>query len=261
MTASARLAGEAARGARDRALRVRRAAGPGGNPRHAPGHPARAQFLSAALPGDPRRGPGRGRRDRADAPQFPHRLRRRPFDARQPPVRDLHRRVALLGRLARLLPRLARRLARRRPYDRRPPPRRHLAEPRRPFRRPLRLRRARFERAGFPPEKMIVRPSSVDDPGPPEEGEHAGIVYAGRLSDEKGVRVLIEAARRATFPLEIIGEGPLAAELAAAAPDHVRLRGPLPREEVRRRIASAEAVVVPSLCYELAAGDRRSLRG
>jgi len=64
------------------------------------------------------------------------------------------------------------------------------------------------------------------------------------------VRVLIEAARRATFPLEIIGEGPLAAELAAAAPDHVRLRGALPREEVRRRIASAEAVVVPSLCYE-----------
>ncbi|MFL5150622.1 MAG: glycosyltransferase [Microvirga sp.] len=110
--------------------------------------------------------------------------------------------------------------------------------------------RERFERAGFPPEKMIVRPSSVDDPGPPEEGERAGIVYAGRLSDEKGVRVLIEAARRATFPLEIIGEGPLAAELAAAAPDHVRFRGPLPREEVRRRIASAEAVVVPSLCYE-----------
>src|SRR5215218_1902450 len=109
--------------------------------------------------------------------------------------------------------------------------------------------RARFERAGFPPEKMIVRPSSVDDPGLPEEGERAGIVYAGRLSDE-GVRVLIEAARRATFPLEIIGEGPLAAELAAAAPDHVRLRGPLPRAEVRRRIASAEAVVVPSLCYE-----------
>ncbi len=64
------------------------------------------------------------------------------------------------------------------------------------------------------------------------------------------MRVLIEAARRATFPLEIIGEGPLAAELAAAAPDHVRLRGALPREEVRRRIASAEAVVVPSLCYE-----------
>ena len=109
---------------------------------------------------------------------------------------------------------------------------------------------------------MIVRPSSVDDPGPLEEGERAGIVYAGRLSDEKGVRVLIKAARRATFPLEIIGEGPLAAELAAAAPDHVRLRGPLPREEVRRRIASAEAVVVPSLCYEgLAARDRRSLRG
>jgi glycosyltransferase involved in cell wall biosynthesis len=108
----------------------------------------------------------------------------------------------------------------------------------------------RFARAGFPPEKMVVKPNGVDDPGPPPEGARAGIVYAGRLSEEKGVRVLIEAARRSKAWIEVIGEGPLAAELAASAPRNVLFGGPLPRPEVRERIASAEALVVPSICYE-----------
>lgn len=110
--------------------------------------------------------------------------------------------------------------------------------------------RDRFERAGFPIGKMAVKPNSVDDPGPPLEGGRAGIVYAGRLSEEKGVRVLVEAARLSRARIEVIGEGPLAAELAAAASQNILVRGPLPRPEVRRRIASAEALVVPSLCYE-----------
>ena len=52
--------------------------------------------------------------------------------------------------------------------------------------------RERFERAGFPPEKMIVRPSSVDDPGPPEESERrhrlcrAAQRREGRESPDRG---------------------------------------------------------------------------
>jgi glycosyltransferase involved in cell wall biosynthesis len=110
--------------------------------------------------------------------------------------------------------------------------------------------RGRFTRAGFPPDKMVVKPNSVDDPGLPPEGARAGILSAGRLSEEKGVHVLIEAARRTTARIEVIGEGPLAAQLQAAAPGNVVFRGPLPRAAVRKRIASAEALVVPSVCYE-----------
>jgi glycosyltransferase involved in cell wall biosynthesis len=110
--------------------------------------------------------------------------------------------------------------------------------------------RERFERAGFPPEKIVVKPNSVDDPGEPRERERSGIVYAGRLSEEKGVRVLIEAAHRTKSRIVAIGEGPLAGELQAAAPPNVLFRGPLPRAAVRERIAAAEALVVPSVCYE-----------
>jgi glycosyltransferase involved in cell wall biosynthesis len=110
--------------------------------------------------------------------------------------------------------------------------------------------RDRFVRAGFPADRIAVKPNSVDDPGEPRERERSGIVYAGRLSEEKGVRVLIEAARRTRARIVAIGEGPLAAELAAAAPGNVLFRGPLPRAAVRERIASAEALVVPSICYE-----------
>jgi glycosyltransferase involved in cell wall biosynthesis len=110
--------------------------------------------------------------------------------------------------------------------------------------------RDRFVRAGFPADRIAVKPNSVDDPGEPRERERSGIVYAGRLSEEKGVRVLIEAARRTQARIVAIGEGPLAGELAAAAPPNVLFRGPLPRAAVRERIAAAEALVVPSVCYE-----------
>lgn len=109
--------------------------------------------------------------------------------------------------------------------------------------------RSRFARAGLPAEKMVVRRNTVDDPGPPKEFR-TGIVYAGRLSEEKGVRILIDAARHSTAPIEVIGDGPLAAELRRIAPPNVLFRGTLPRDVVRQRIASAEALVVPSVCYE-----------
>ena len=110
--------------------------------------------------------------------------------------------------------------------------------------------RDRFAQAGLPVEKMVVKTNSVDDPGPPHEGERHGIVYAGRLSEEKGVRILVQAASRCMAEVEVLGEGPLAAELAAALPPNVIMRGPLPRADVRARIATAQAVVVPSVCYE-----------
>jgi glycosyltransferase involved in cell wall biosynthesis len=107
-----------------------------------------------------------------------------------------------------------------------------------------------FAQSGLPAEKVVVKPNSVDDPGPPCEGERQGIVYAGRLSQEKGVRILVAAARQCPAKIEMIGEGPLAAELMAKLPPNVIMRGALPRAETRARIATAQAVVIPSLCYE-----------
>ena len=55
-----------------------------------------------------------------------------------------------------------------------------------------------------------------------QRGDH--VLYAGRLSREKGVDVLLDAAARARdpWPLTIVGTGPLGDALAAPAVRHVR---------------------------------------
>ena len=79
------------------------------------------------------------------------------------------------------------------------------------------------------------------------------MLYFGRLIDEKGVGVLIEAARRAPdVPVVIVGDGPdreclgRAAELLA----NVRVVGPAWGEDLKKWLYGARAVVVPSLGHE-----------
>src|SRR5262249_26406351 len=60
-----------------------------------------------------------------------------------------------------------------------------------------------------------VVPSAVaipDDPGPPEEPPH--VLYAGRLSEEKGLIEFLEATR--DLPRVIVGDGPLRSRVPEA---------------------------------------------
>ncbi len=114
--------------------------------------------------------------------------------------------------------------------------------------------RDRFIREGIDPERIGVKPNFlVDDPG---QGPGAGgyLLFAGRLTPEKGIRRLIDAHRQACTGqrLVILGEGPLAGEVAAAASAEPTIEyvGPRPRSEVLEWLRRAEAMVVPSLWYE-----------
>lgn len=110
--------------------------------------------------------------------------------------------------------------------------------------------RGKFAEAGFPEERMVVRPNAVDDPGPAPKTSRRSVLYVGRLSEEKGVRILIEAAKAVAGEILVVGEGDLEAELRAAAPDNVRFLGVRARQEVRSLMAEARTLVLPSLCYE-----------
>jgi glycosyltransferase involved in cell wall biosynthesis len=110
--------------------------------------------------------------------------------------------------------------------------------------------RGKFADAGFPEDRMVVRPNAVDDPGPGPQTTRRNVLYVGRLSEEKGVRVLIEAAKAVTGEVLVVGEGDLEGELRAAAPGNVRFLGVRPRQEVRGLMAEARALVLPSICYE-----------
>jgi colanic acid/amylovoran biosynthesis glycosyltransferase len=87
------------------------------------------------------------------------------------------------------------------------------------------------------------------------------IVFVGRLVEKKGVAVLLDAVRRLApggWSLEVIGDGPLRAELAErAAGLPVTFRGSRPRTEVGAAYARGEIVVVPSV--SAASGDQDGL--
>ncbi|MCF4127577.1 glycosyltransferase family 4 protein [Methylobacterium sp. SyP6R] len=108
--------------------------------------------------------------------------------------------------------------------------------------------RERFVAAGFPAEKIRIRPNGLPDPGPPADGPRRNLLYVGRLSPEKGVTVLAEAAALAGMRVTVIGEGPLAGALAGHPA--LDLRGALPPDAVQAAMARACVLVVPSLWYE-----------
>jgi glycosyltransferase involved in cell wall biosynthesis len=94
--------------------------------------------------------------------------------------------------------------------------------------------------------------------GPPETVEplalpfDAGdfvVGFAGRIVEEKGWRVLVEALRGLPddVRLAVAGEGPDTGELEAALPGRVHLAGLLPKDELWGFYAAIDCLVVPSL--------------
>jgi len=83
-----------------------------------------------------------------------------------------------------------------------------------------------------------VVPNGIDVPNEiGKEAEPPEILFAGRLSEEKGVLELVEAARG--LELVVVGDGPLRARVPQA-------RGWVPREELERLFARAAIVACPS---------------
>lgn len=79
------------------------------------------------------------------------------------------------------------------------------------------------------------------------------MLYFGRLIDEKGVDVLVEAARHAPeVPVVIVGDGPDLEKIKQAAHglENVQVVGPAWGDELKAWLHGARAVVVPSLWHE-----------
>jgi colanic acid/amylovoran biosynthesis glycosyltransferase len=92
--------------------------------------------------------------------------------------------------------------------------------------------------------------------------EPGRVLFVGRLVEKKGAAVLLRALgglpRELGWTLDVIGDGPLRAELEAAADGlPVRFLGQQPRDALARAMASAEIIVVPSL--PASSGDQDGL--
>jgi glycosyltransferase involved in cell wall biosynthesis len=108
--------------------------------------------------------------------------------------------------------------------------------------------RNKFIEGGLPAERIVVKPNFVDFPAP-ADATRDGFLFVGRLSVEKGIQVMASAARLiAPTPIDVAGTGPEAHWLASSG--NIRTLGALSVDDVRLRMGTAKALVLPSLCYE-----------
>jgi glycosyltransferase involved in cell wall biosynthesis len=107
---------------------------------------------------------------------------------------------------------------------------------------------------GFPRESISVKPHSVTGVSAPGMGDGGYVVYVGRLSEEKGVRTLLNAWKHLRrVPLKVIGDGALKHELEDTAKHDdlpVEFLGFRSQSDVYAHMRRAEFIVVPSECYE-----------
>jgi len=114
--------------------------------------------------------------------------------------------------------------------------------------------------AGFDGDRVVVKHNGVAGP-PPDlplapAADSRDFLFLGRLGPHKGVDLLLDAWERTRGRLDgelhIVGDGPMAADVRAAAERDRRIRwfGAVPHDQVGQHLGSARAVVVPAVWDE-----------
>jgi glycosyltransferase involved in cell wall biosynthesis len=106
--------------------------------------------------------------------------------------------------------------------------------------------------------KIAILGNFIPDPLPipgSEDSREDYVVYIGRLSIEKGVRIILEAGKLLTSTkILVIGSGPdysyLENIIDVEGLGNIYLLGPIHSEEKWEYLRKASAVIIPSICYE-----------
>ena len=110
-----------------------------------------------------------------------------------------------------------------------------------------------FVQGGLPPDRVVVKHNlPPKEPALTKGGDYA--LFAGRLAEGKGLRVLLDAwAFDPGLPvLCVAGDGPLSDVVAEAATETPRVRwlGWQPADDLEALMAGAACLVTPSMWYE-----------
>jgi glycosyltransferase involved in cell wall biosynthesis len=110
--------------------------------------------------------------------------------------------------------------------------------------------RRKFIEGGLPAERIVVKSNFVA-PGPGAgDGRGGYALFAGRLSEEKGVRLLAKAWEvLGDLPLLVAGDGPLK---SVVWPAGVTTLGKVSQSRVLELMREARVLLFPSICYECA---------
>ena len=117
-----------------------------------------------------------------------------------------------------------------------------------------RFARRKFIEGGLPADRIALKPNFVHpDPGP-GQGRGGYALFVGRLSEEKGVKILMTAWERlgGAVPLKIVGDGPLKEDVSnfAARFPKVAYLGRKQLHQVHELMGEAYVLVFPSTWYE-----------
>jgi glycosyltransferase involved in cell wall biosynthesis len=113
--------------------------------------------------------------------------------------------------------------------------------------------RSKYIEAGWPENKLMVKPNFIEDP-------NCGLIktvknkrfalFVGRLSEEKGLDILFNAWNKVDFPLKVIGNGPLKYMLKKNKLSTIEYLGRKEKKDVFNLIKSADFIIMPSIWNE-----------
>lgn len=123
---------------------------------------------------------------------------------------------------------------------------------------PSRFMADKMRQGGFDPDKIKVLSNFIDPvklkrfQAIDKQSREDYYCYVGRLSQEKGVADLLEAASRLPYKLKVAGGGPLEQALREryGSCPNIEFLGMVDADAVARLLASARFSVVSSQCYE-----------
>lgn len=119
----------------------------------------------------------------------------------------------------------------------------------------------KFEEFGFRTENFITRPNYVEDDFSEDisgGSKEDYVLFAGRLSEEKGILELISAweilhKASLNIKLKIAGDGPLMNLIRKRVENNrlIEVLGFVDKNDLKRLMAKAKFVIVPSICHEV----------
>ena len=111
----------------------------------------------------------------------------------------------------------------------------------------------KYIEAGWPVNKVVVKPNFIQDPFEQmlkieKKGGYA--LYIGRLSEEKGIDILFDAWSNCELPLKVIGDGPLKDMVNQHSNPFIEYLGRKDKSEVLNLVQNASFIIMPSTWYE-----------
>ena len=121
----------------------------------------------------------------------------------------------------------------------------------------------KFIECGLPESKIYVKPNFLSDPPNFLSSAQDYAVFIGRLSQEKGLNVLVDAFHILlsshppifpSFSLKVVGDGPLGQEIMRRCEDmktgQIEFTGRRSHDECMELLSRAGFLIMPSVCYE-----------